>query len=270
MKHWLGRFFQRNAHSVARRAWFRLLPAFGAVFGKSQRVYFLDVGGQRYKRVVFGDAFQAAEVERLMLTAARLEAFPPLVHRHENELLVGFVEGRALDTDRDGERLAAFLGDVNALAPREVGLADSGLPVRLGWDLDFLQQAGVVDEDLAERLERRARSLAPETIRLGIDYVDPVAKNFVVRDDRIVAIDVESLRDGVALGTGLAQAAVHWLPRDRAPGMLGAMQARGAPDLARQYPYVELCFRVAWTKRKLLQGKRRFVRRENLETVAGD
>ena len=268
MKYRLGSLFQVNAHSWVRRGYFTVLRLFFGVFSKRQSVHFVRVNGTRYKRVVFGDSHEAALVERALDAAAPLNAFPPLIHRHENELLLGFVEGRGFDPGRPGDRdlLGSFLGHLYAIAPNTVD--DGALARRLEIDLRFLCEAGLVDTALATELGQAAARMRPEKIVEGLDYVDPVAKNFVITDDgQLCAIDVESLRAGQPLGTGIAKAAVHWLDPEARPDLLRAVEHAAGFSIAEQMAYLELCFRVGWTKRKLLQGKQHAIRIELLREL---
>ncbi len=80
MKLRLGSLFQTNAHSLPRRLYFALLRRLFAVFGKRQSVHFVQINGQRYKRVVFGDSFEAVTVERELNSAFGRSRFPALIH----------------------------------------------------------------------------------------------------------------------------------------------------------------------------------------------
>ncbi|MBY6205464.1 hypothetical protein [Halomonas denitrificans] len=277
MKARLGSLFQTNAHSFARRLYFWWLQRWRGVFAKRQQVFFVRVGRTRFKRVVFGDSAQAAEVQAALDDFAGSGRFPPLVHRHENELLLGFVEGRAFDPDdsADRARLARFLAELWRRAPEEIARSDRPFDARLRVDLDFLVTAGVLAAERARALAARAEAVAPDTLLLGYDYVDPVAKNFVIAGSapsgtdgaRLVAIDVESLRADQPLGAGLAQASLRWL----APGDVAVMASQvtesGGPDIDAQLDYVRLITTVAWTKRKFLQGKTNFIRSAHFDAL---
>jgi hypothetical protein len=269
MKARLGSWFQKNAHSFPRRLYFGWLQRWRGVFAKRQSVHFVSIHGRRYKRVVFGDSFQAAQVEAALDAFAQSRRFPPLVHRHENELLVGFVEGRSFDREdsADRARLADFLAELWQRASVERPRSELSFDARLAVDLDLLVQARVIEVARAEALAERARAVAPETVWMGYDYVDPVTKNFLIENDRLVAIDVESLQADQPLGTGLAQASLRWL----APGDVAVMASQvaesGGPDIDAQLDYVRLITTVAWTKRKFLQGKTHFIRPEHFDAV---
>jgi len=267
MKFRLGSLFQQNAHSLPRRVYFAGLRRVAGVFSKRQSVHFVRINGKRYKRVVMGDSYEAAQVEQAMQRAPANARFPELIHRHENELLLGFVEGRRFDPSDPGDRgaLAGFFG---ALYAAESQSAPTETPLRtLQTDLGFLHEVGLIDAALRQALTRRAEQTRPAELRTGLDYVDPVAKNFVVDAGRIHAIDVESLRREVALGTGIAKAAVHWLPDEDLPGFVEQVERAGGLTLQGQMPFIELCFRAGWTKRKLLQGKHRSIRVDLLRNL---
>lgn len=256
----LGSLFQKNAHSPMRRLYFAVVRRFSGVFAKRQSVYFVDINGTRFKRVVMGDSYEAGLVERALEAAPRQARFPQLIQRHENELLLSFVEGRKFDPAGASDRsaLAAFFGALYSADRR--GQSSLHLWRALETDLEFLATAGLLASSLRDALVERAGALRPAEIQVGLDYVDPVAKNFVMESDAIVAIDVESLRQGVPLGTGIAKAGVHWLNRDAIGDFIDQVSEAADFTLSGQQPFVELCFRVAWTKRKLLQGKRRSIR----------
>jgi len=263
----LGSLYQKNAHSALRRLYFAVVRRFTGVFAKRQSVYFVDVNGTRFKRVVMGDSYEARLVERALETAPLQARFPQLIQRHENELLLSFAEGRRFDPSSASDRaaLAAFFGALYSADRR--GESTRTLWRALEIDLEFLVTAGLVEPALRDALVERADELRPAEIQVGLDYVDPVAKNFVMVGDAIVAIDVESLRQNVPLGTGIAKAGVHWLDRETIGGFIDQVSEAAEFTLSGQQPFVELCFRVAWTKRKLLQGKHRSIRMELLREL---
>lgn len=269
MNYRFGSLFQRNAHSLSRRLYFLVLRRITGVFGKRQSVYFVDINGHRYKRVVFGDSLQSTETEQALAQFDGAGCFPNLIERHENELLLEFVEARRFDPDQSADRqlFEAFLATLWSHEATHQAPTGPAPARQLAADLHFLARSGVIDDSLAGQLQSLGERTTPGTLWLGFDYLDPVAKNFVVEDGHLVAVDVESLRPEAMLGTGLVQAAVHWLDRDEVPGALERIHAAGAPDLAGQIRFVELAFRVAWTKRKLLQGKRHAVKPELLEEL---
>jgi len=262
-----GRPLQRHAHPVWRRVYDRMRPLFGGVFGKSQSVYFLTLNGHRYKRLVFSDTYQAVQIEQVLDRFGPGDCFPPFILRHENELLLGYVEGRRFDHNdpADRERLAGFYAALYRRGPRQVAVAALPLAARLERDLRFLTDAGVLTAEKLPALRAAAESLQPETLWLGFDYVDPVEKNLICTETGVTAVDVESLYCDEPLGSGIAKARVHWLGEAQTEPFLAWLEAAGAPDIRAQLPYVELCFLAGWTKRKFLQGKRHFVQPARLE-----
>ena len=266
MKRLLGIWFHRNAHSPLRRVYFWCLRRLIGVFGKTQRVYFVNINGRRYKRVVFSDSLQAVQVQQGLDQFAHKGYFPELVERHENELLLGFIQGEAFDPGAPAhlEYLGDFFSDLYQHEPHDIAVEASFLPQRLQTDLRFLQHSGVIDSETQRRLAERAHGLQPQRLLLGWDYVDPVTKNFLIAAQKLAVIDVESLVPATPFGTGLAKAQLHWLDDAALNVLLQRIGEQGGPDLQPQLNYVALCFRVAWTKRKLLQGKRNFIERARL------
>lgn len=235
--------------------------------GKSQRAFFVTINGQRYKRVVFGDSSQAAEVASALENCRDCVGLPELVLALENEIWVRFVVGRKIDPAlaADREALNDFFAALYARDPQLVDLASTPIHQRLLIDLDFLGDCGVLQPDRVAMLRARAGQLKPDQIWLGYDYVDPVLKNFVCNDQGLFAIDIESLQPRVALGTGVAKSALHWLTAEREQFVDRLAERSKIPALKAQLPYVELCFLAGWTKRKLLTGKRARVSADRFE-----
>ncbi|MEM7055156.1 MAG: hypothetical protein AAF446_11535, partial [Pseudomonadota bacterium] len=118
--------------------------------------------------------------------------------------------------------------------------------------------------ETADRLLGLAQRIQPDRVLTGWDYVDPVTKNFLLTSQKLVAIDVESLVSATPLGTGLAKAQLHWLDDAKLDSLQHRIHQQSGPDILPQIEYIALCFRVAWAKRKLLQGKRNFIERARL------
>ena len=270
MKRLLGSWFHRNAHSAPRRAYFAMLRRVVGVFGKTQRVYFVDINGRRYKRVVFSDGFRAWQIQKGLETFSGLGHFPRLIAWHENELLLEFIEGEPFDAKRPEhlERLSEFFADLYHKDMREISFESSGLAQHLQTDLRFLSDSDVIDSDTEQRLLDLADSLQPDMILFGWDYDDPVEKNFLIAKQKLVTIDVEALKADAVLGVGLAKAQLHWLDETGLNSLLDRIQAQGGPDIRPQMDYIALSFRAAWAKRKVLQGKRNFIERAQLSEWA--
>jgi hypothetical protein len=256
----IGRFFHRPAHSLARRTMDGLRSRFVGGIGKSQSVYFVHLAGHRYKRVIFADTRLAEVVESNLESVGYEAGLPRLVLRHENEIWVEFITGRPVDVTQaeDVQAIAELFAALYRHDAVQLPIAGTRLPSRLRTDLQFLGDAGVLAPQRVGQLLTIAHGLEPEVIWSGYDYVDPVTKNFIVAPRGLVAIDVESLQAGQPLGTGVAKCRVHWLGQG-SEDFIARIIAAGAPDFRPQFRYVELCFLAAWTKRKLIAGKRRHV-----------
>lgn len=252
------RFHQSSAYGKWHRLRAVLLRIRGGGMGKSQRLYFVTLNGHRYKRLILQDSGTAKGIEGLLERLSFGPVFPRVVTRYENELWLEFVEGRAVAPTDPAlvEALAGFYAALHHDAPRLATLEDSRLLLRLGRDLDFLRQAGVLDDGRHARLWEAAHRLAPETLWMGLDYVDPVLKNFVLRDDGagLCAVDAESLVDDYPLGTGIAKALLHWL-RPWEDLFWSHFETARGPAIRAAFPFVELCFVTRWTKTKVLTGK---------------
>lgn len=252
----IARFTHRRAHSLGRRLLDAWRGRFVGGLGKSQQVFFVRANGRRYKRVIFGDSALASEVVEAMAACRDRISLPELIHQHENELWLEFVEGRAIQAGLEADRkaLAECFAALHAAEPVEVALADTRLVRQLETDLNFLHHADILSERQWTALRKQAVALAPDRVWLGLDYIDPVLKNFVSRDGRIVIIDLESLARGCLLGTGIAKSTLHWL--DQRDTFAGEVIELGAPDFRPQLDFAHLALLSGWTKRKLLSGKR--------------
>jgi len=265
------RWTQRPAHSLARRLLYRMRSFLAGGTSKTQQVYFVDRAGMRLKRVVFADSYLAEQVARSLRAAPTADLMPRLVLSHERELWVEYVDGRPVSVRNrsDCDRLAAFYARLYQTGTPASANLQSQMQDAVATDLWFLGEAGVLKSARVAELVALSIRLAPSELLLGFDYVDPVAKNFLVADERLRVIDIESLQEGQPLGTGLAKAAVHWTEVD-GPAFREQVFADCASGIRTQYPYVQLCFLAAWTKRKLLSGKQRYVRPELFDALIAD
>ncbi len=183
-------------------------------------------------------------------------------------MLVGYINGRRFEPEdsEDRARLALFYGELYGQGP-EWQDPDT-FATRMATDLEFLVAAGVLRPELAEALAAQADRLRPVRLAFGLDYTDPVAKNFVIdADQKLYAIDIEGLRSGIALGSGVAKTRIHWLADDCLDEFVAEIQRVSGFPLGTQLPYVELGYRIGWVKRKLLQGKLRRAHLDLLEPI---
>ena len=261
------RIRQKNVHALPRRVlnWFRRHVLNGA--GKAQSAFFVSINGHRYKRVVFGDSTQANLVAEAIESHQQHVGLPQLILVLENEVWVRFIQGRKPDVSikADWGALNDFFASLYACGHQQTALVDTQIHHRLVTDLDFLRDSAVIDQDQYLGLMDSAEQLCPKQIWVGSDYVDPVLKNFVVTDDGLVAIDIESIQSNIPMGIGLAKSGLHWLGSDRDAFLERLLTRPGVPDLRPQLKYIELSFLSAWTKRKLLTGKFSRVRADRFQ-----
>ena len=102
--------------------------------------------------------------------------------------------------------------------------------------------------------------MVPGSLWVGLDHTDLLVKNMLRRrDGGLCLIDVESVVAGEAIGTGFAKACLRWIgpARDR---YIEAVARRGdIPPFLSYFPYLEIRFLAAWSKRSLLLGKEKLV-----------
>jgi len=262
--------------------WRRLHHAGQALLGrqrhKSNETRFVEFGGLRCKQVAFPDSAEARRVESMLREFEESGLFPGFVFRLESTLWVRFVDGRAprADNPRDVDAAGRFFVGLYRARPVERRLADTDLHPRLIAKLRMLGEAGRLDDARIEALETLAEKLRPESVWTGPDYIDALAKNFIIaehpRGDRAgddsysVGIDIEALRDGELLGTGLAKACHRWLG-EAADQFVDALAAEGGPDLRPQYAYTRLQFLAGYGVQNLMRGKPGRIRAEAFDKL---
>lgn len=263
---------QEAGDSLSRRLRALWSRASGAALHKSQRMYFVTLNGQRFKRLVQPDTFAASQIEATLLDFGPSERVPAFVVRYEREVWVEFIEGRVPRTpDASLARgVADLFAELYARGAREVATQETRLPATLRRNLRFLHRAGVIDTRAHAELEAAAGRLAPERVWLGFEYTDPILKNFVLAadDGRVCAVDVESLAAHALLGIGPAKAFARWAEPHRAV-FLDALARPGVPDLAPSLPFAELFFLAHWMQRALLERKWHFLDTGLLERFRG-
>ena len=240
-----------------------------ALLRKSQRVRFVTINGQRFKRVRACDSYVASAIARNLELFSTSGYFPSLVTRYEEEVWDEYVAGkRPLPNATFAAQLADFYALLYRQEPRLIPIEDTPCVGRLQRDLRFLKQVGFIAAERHRQLSSAAARLAPREAWVGFDYMDPVLKNFVLtpEQDRLCVIDVESVFDGNLIGSGIAKARVHWLT----PALLEVLRQRLAeqpavPDFFGYFPFIELQFLAQWTKTKFLTGKRKYLDAERFE-----
>jgi hypothetical protein len=268
----IPRFRHRSLHSLGRRIGVRLRRAWLGRFVPEKRVRLVEIGGARFKRLTLPDAWSAAQLARSLERFRRHQLFPGLVAQSGRELLLEFVEGRPLAeplSSLAADQLAGFFAALYSEGRQTVETSAAGCLDRLQRDLGFLARVGLLDASAHADLKQAAEALAPPEVFLGYDYLDPIARNFVINQSgRLVAVDVEELMPGQLLGGGVAKAALRTagVSRER---MLAGIRREAGLDLAPVMPFVELAFLAGWTQRALLKGRARLVQPALFERFRG-
>lgn len=239
----------------------------GAGLDKTHVVHLITIGEVRLKRVRFADVETARVVAGRLERLADTGCVPTVLMQHGRQLWVEYIPGRfpKLDDVDDRARLIDFFVGLYRLAD---ATAVAAVPYTAGLhrDLDFLAGCGVLTRERSTGLKNLERRLRPDTVLIGHDYTDPLGKNFVIRGDQAVAIDIEALDTETPLGTGLAKAMLRW-PFDPSAAVLSRLAAEAGPDLAAQLNWTQLRFLCDYFKQKLLQGKPGYVRLEAFDRL---
>lgn len=241
----------------------RLVDALGnRRWVKRQRVYLVEAGELRLKRIEMTDAHRAATKEASLHRLAGLGVLPRPVARHHADLWVEYLEGAPVRSDDPDlpERFADLLAALYGTDPSPAPIGDRFGLEPLAMDLDILRRAGVLTRDGVDAILPVAEALAPREVWLGFDHTDLLLKNMLRRaDGSLCLIDVESVVDGEAIGTGFAKAAWRWMGSRREDFVAAARRREAIPNFFAYLPYLEIRFLAAWTKRSLLLGKSKLV-----------
>jgi hypothetical protein len=240
-----------------------LARIFGTRLLKSQRLYFVTINGQRFKRLILRDTYIAAEIERNLERFGASEYFPALIARHENEIWLEFIDDTPIQTadERIVKQIADFYAAVYTRAPEQVAAAATPFPRRLQQHLRFLHQVGVLTDEAYQDLAAAAARLTPAHVWVGFDYTDPVLKNFVLapQGEHVCAVDVESLGSYQLIGTGMVKACMRQLGAFRHV-FFAHLAQKPVPNFQAYLPFVELALLAAQTQKAFLQRKWRYVK----------
>lgn len=229
---------------------------------KRQRVYLVEIGSLRVKRIEMLDSARAESREIALRSLAGRGVSPALIVRHHADLWVEYVEGAKVGTqDADlPERLAALLGGLYQTATTTSPTAGAFGADAVRADLELLARSGALARHTADSAAALIDPLVPPAVWVGCDHTDLLVKNMLRRDDgSLCLIDVESLVTGEAVGTGFAKACARWIG-PRRDGFIAALRAQpGIPDFLSYFPYLEIRFLASWSKRSLLLDKPKLV-----------
>jgi hypothetical protein len=259
------RFAQRPLNPAGRRLRQAVLRWLEKRFVHEHRVHRIQIGSGTFKRVTFGDAGSAEQAARALQHFEHSGVLPRLYARFDAELLVEYVEGERLARIETGQAdaLARFYAAILDGGSRLVPLEHSGTRESFARDLALLHESGTIDASLRDRALRAFERLAPSRVRVGWDYTDGVAKNFVWRPDgSLVGVDVEAIQPSALVGTGIAKSLSRG-DRELRTRFLEAFSpyshrthaSEGATlDLEKELPFVELCCEARWLRDRLLKG----------------
>ena len=228
----------------------------GTRLQKAKSLHFVTINGQQFKRLVLCDSYLACEIERNLECFRGAGIFPNIVIRYEREIWVEFVEGlpiKDIDAPLLG-KMANFYSCLYSKSPQLVETNQTIFPDRLDRDLHFLNQVGIVSNELLGELRKSVDILRPTQCWIGFDYTDPVRKNFVLNPTTqlLCAVDVEGLVNEHLIGMGVAKALVRWLNPFK-DEFLRLLATKGIPDVQAYYGFVELCFLAQWMKRAFFE-----------------
>jgi hypothetical protein len=242
---------------LGRRVRYALSRLAGTRLQKSQKIYLVDNGGARFKRIVLHDAHLAARIAHSLEGFGPSPWLPGLVACYEREVWIDYITGQTVTAANEEfvTRLAAFYGHLYARAPLALSGPGSVWVDRVDRDLHFLRKTDVIDQQLHADLVARLPALVPQQMWTGYDYLDPVLKNFVDGEDgQLYAIDVESLEPAQLLGLGVAKACARWMAPYRS-AFFDALRRTTAPDIFPYFGFVELVFISSYTKLMYLEKK---------------
>jgi hypothetical protein len=236
---------------------------------KRQRVYRVEIGDLRLKRIEMTDTARAAMKETALRSLAHTGILPCVIARHHADLWVEFLEGAPVRRDDPDlpQRFAELLAELYGAAPvrRELGSGFSPDDVRT--DLDVLARARLISPGDAHAIGARLDAIVPSSLWVGFDHTDLLLKNMLRGPDgRLRLIDVESVVADEAIGTGFSKAADRWMGERRGEFVAAARLRVEIPDFYSYLPYLEIRYLASWTKRSLLLGKSKLARPEPLQS----
>ncbi len=224
---------------------------------KTHRVDWVWVDGCRYKRIRFQTQKEAEAVTIALSALDQTACFPRLIRHEGPDVWVEYIKKDfhwGSPSDAIGLFFVTLYGH-QLNRPSQTIPAASVLET-LAVDLNALRDRGLIDSTTLDRVITRAHQVAGPVVIKGFDYVDAVAKNFVVCQGRAVGIDVEALLADQYLGVGLAKAEYRGLIAIEPAHLIGQF----GEAFAAQYPLVRLAFLARYFCEKLAQGKPKHIR----------
>jgi hypothetical protein len=229
---------------------------------KRQRVYLVEVGDLRLKRIEMTDTARAESKEVALRCLAGRGVSPALVARHHADLWVEYVEGARVKTDDADlpDRLAALLAGLYGTATATAPTTGTFGADAVRDDLEILARAGALPRHTVDSVATLLDPLVPPAVWVGCDHTDLLAKNMLRREDgSLCLIDVESVVTNEAVGTGVAKACARWIGPRRNEFIAALRRQPAVPDFLSYFPSVEIRFLASGSKRSLLLDKPKLV-----------
>lgn len=229
------------------------------ILPKRMDISFVKLGSQRYKRISFIDNYTPIRLKATLDLVSSSNHFPKLLIQHENELWVEYLDGHLLNIMSDPicDQLAKLYGDLSSINPTKITAGNYVNEIEI--NLDFLRKMDVIDYQLQQKLLSLLTRIAPKEVWVGLDYADAIPSNFLIQKDshKLVAIDIESLKEEALLGRGLAKAATIWLDDIYLRRIINYLKENKHPDFYNDMEFINLYFRSEWLKSLFLRNKRK-------------
>jgi hypothetical protein len=253
---------QRRLEPFRQRAGRIFDTLLGRRWVKQQRVFLVEAGGLKLKRIEMLDSARAAAKEDMLVQLAATGIAPKLVARHHRDLWLEFIDGERVDPadprlpDDFAKLLSALYGSgATVTAPRGIYAPDA-----VERDLALLVKAGALPVETAEKVGALLPTVVPSTLWIGLDHTDLLARNMLRRrDGSLCLIDIESIVSGEAVGTGFAKACIRWIDPARERYVDAVRRRSEIPGFLTYLPYLEIRFLASWSKRSLLLGKEKLL-----------
>ncbi len=227
----------------------------------SHTVRLLELGGYRCKRITFHDSWLAEQAATSLRSLRGTKMCPELLAHFEHQVFVEYIEGKPVEAFGESHvpRLVEFFTALHATGSEARDISTLPIQGDLELDLAFLRNVSVLSDECAQDLSRAAGHLAPERLRVGFEYTDPLPRNFVERPNGdLVAIDVESFERDAVQGTGLAKVLARADDAFR-ECLFAQLRDSGHSELARALPFIELAFLADWMKYAFLKGREKII-----------
>lgn len=236
----------------AKRGLLRLLGRWSRTHYDVEVVF--EQGVACYKKITFKTREQAHRTHTALDRFGTSPHLPRCHRRIDNTIWVDFVPGTPCRPINNAmmPAITECFTHMAAHQSRLVDFADTQYGAEHAANLTFLAEHGIADSRLLAELRQRSARAAPQQLRIGFDYRDPIAPNLLQRhdSDTICAIDVKNLHNDTLVGEGMAKAADRWLTADRRRQVFASLRDAGLDDIEQNFDYITLYERAARARRK--------------------